>query len=94
MKVRESNSKIWGFKGLYGDPLSFRKGRTRLYWSEYGQVCLPCKSLLEWQNAIILLKMKKMKTEIICSLLKLSLVNLVIHGYQDNELKQSTVLVQ
>lgn len=62
VKVRESNSKILGFKGLQGDPLSFRKGEkhgyTGLNMTKY--VC-HVKRLLEWQNATILLKMRRIR---------------------------------
>lgn len=62
MEVRESSSKVLGFNGLQGDALSFRESRnhgcTVLNKDKY--VC-HVKSLLEWQNVTILLKMRRIR---------------------------------
>lgn len=62
MKVRESNIKNLAFKGLQGDLLSFKKGKkcgyTSLNMDKY--VC-HVKSLLEWQNATILLNRRRIR---------------------------------
>ena len=62
VKVRKSNSKILGFKGVREDPLSFRKGRKCGYIARnMDKYVCHVISLVPWQNATVLLKRRRIR---------------------------------